>query len=194
VHGATLGAIDPEDVMNERSVRRLLMPGRLLALSAAFWLTGAMHASAALPQGEWLSTGLPITSSTATLLVLADGSPLLIDRFTGATQQYHYDTAAWTASGSFGRPAHGDTFTPLPSGLVLIISGSADGTAALYNPATGVLTPTGAMHFARSGHRATLLASGKVLVSASGRTRTITWSAQLRSTMHARGRGVSRVS
>ena len=35
--------------------------GHVFALCAVFWLTGTMHASAAVPQGEWVTTGSPGT-------------------------------------------------------------------------------------------------------------------------------------
>ncbi len=81
---------------------------------------------------------------------------------------------AWTATGSMVDVPHGHTATLLPDGKVLVAggysSGSARGTvaelasAALYDPGSGSWTATGNMIEARSGHTATLLPDGTVLV------------------------------
>jgi hypothetical protein len=68
-----------------------------------------------------------------------------------------------------GRVAH--TVTLLPNGQVLVAGGFdlSDGvrylaTAEIYDPATGTWSPTGSMADPRSGHGATLLSDGIVLV------------------------------
>jgi hypothetical protein len=58
----------------------------------------------------------------------------------------------------------------LLNGKVLVAGGSssflgADSTAELFDPATGTWTATGSLNAARSGHTATLLPNGKVLVA-----------------------------
>lgn len=81
-----------------------------------------------------------------------------------------------------GRAAH--TATLLPDGSVLLAGGfRSQGTseipiasAELYDPRTNTFTPTGDMNVARSGHTATLLPNGLVLIAggwaADGRTST----------------------
>ena len=69
------------------------------------------------------------------------------------------------------RASHSSTL--LPTGKVLIAGGFAgSGTeshpfasAELYDPATGTFEPTGSMNLGRSGHSATLLRNGKVLMA-----------------------------
>ena len=70
-----------------------------------------------------------------------------------------------------GRASH--TATLLPSGKVLVAGGQgacrgADdcilSSAEIYDPATGVWSPTGSLKNARAGHTATLLPDGRVLV------------------------------
>ncbi|PYQ03333.1 MAG: hypothetical protein DMF82_13450 [Acidobacteria bacterium] len=60
----------------------------------------------------------------------------------------------------------GHTATLLPNGKVLVTGGfGALASAELYDPATGMWTPTGSMATGRTGHTATLLTEGKVLVA-----------------------------
>src|SRR5438034_428938 len=80
----------------------------------------------------------------------------------------------WTATGNMNTARYRHTITLLPSGKVLVAGGSLSGhvceeclhSAELYDPATGLWTPTGSMNFGRDWHTATLLNSGKVLVAA----------------------------
>ena len=123
---------------------------------------------------------VPRQDHTATLLpngqVLVAGGVSLIccdpvstsELFDPKTNQFH-DTGPMSTA----RYAH--TATLLLDGRVLLAGGLAPPgpnipvqallSAELYDPATGTFTPTGSMVDARSGHTATLLSDGKVLVT-----------------------------
>ncbi len=75
-------------------------------------------------------------------------------------------------------PRTGHTATLLPNGKVLVVGGEhlltsaapfgLTDTAELYDPVTGNFTLTGSLNTARTGHTATLLPSGKVLIVGGG--------------------------
>jgi hypothetical protein len=116
--------------------------------------------------------GTARTSHTATLL--ADGTVLLAGGL-GLSSAEKYDpvTGKFTATaGSMSVARIGFTATLLKDGKVLITGGQASWgtapypTAELFDPSTGMFTATaGSMTVARIDHTATLLASGKVLIT-----------------------------
>jgi N-acetylneuraminic acid mutarotase len=82
----------------------------------------------------------------------------------------------WRPTGALATARYiGHTATLLPSGKVLVAGGIAWerdtsewntlASAEVYDPATGTWSPTGALATARIWHTATLLPSGKVLVT-----------------------------
>jgi hypothetical protein len=73
----------------------------------------------------------------------------------------------WIVTGDLNVPHGGQTATLLQNGKVLVAGGDATGVGAeLYDPATGMWTPTGSMVAARGPWKAaTLLQNGKVLVA-----------------------------
>ncbi|WP_052420245.1 Kelch repeat-containing protein [Hyalangium minutum] len=114
---------------------------------------------------------------TTTLLpsgkVLITGGDYL--RAYAGCEVYDPKTGTWSPTGSLVTARYSHTATLLPSGKVLVLGGynpdGVDGwdsptlaTAEVYDPGTGTWSRTGSLATGRSGHTATLLPSGKVLV------------------------------
>ena len=128
--------------------------------------------------GTWGATGSMATARanfTATLLqngkVLVAGGGNLSGGLS-STEIYDPLTAAWTSTGSMHLPRMIHTAVLLPNGKVLVAGGcnsdcgtAATATAELYDPATGVWSFTGSMSTPRYYFTATLLGTGKVLVT-----------------------------
>jgi hypothetical protein len=131
--------------------------------------------------GTWAATGAMLEARhgiRATLLldgtVLVAGGALNIEPYVVASAElYDPTTGSWTATGAMIEARYGYTATLLPDGEVLVAGGSTTivgsspfplATAELYDPRTRAWTAIGSMATARTGHTATLLADGKVLV------------------------------
>ncbi len=123
----------------------------------------------------------PRTEHTATLLtdgkVLIAGGYAILAGWPVWSSAELYDPVAKSFSliASMASPRFGHTATLLPDGRVLIaggiatLNGGLDGpglsSAELYDRSTGAFTPIGAMTVGRAHHTATLLNSGKVLIT-----------------------------
>jgi hypothetical protein len=135
-------------------------------------------------QGVFSSTGHLTTERmfhTAALLtngkVLVAGGSATLGGFSvwASAELYDLSTGTFSATGSMNTPRVGHTATLLPDGRVLITGGnltfggalgdSAQVSAELYDPLGGTSTPTGSMAAGRAGHTATLLNTGKVLIT-----------------------------
>jgi hypothetical protein len=124
----------------------------------------------------------PRSRHTATLLqnslVLIAGGvnevPLQPEETFASAEVYDPKTGTFTTSAqtaSMSTPRSGHSATLLPSGKVLI-AGGGDGSsmtslssAELFDPVTGVFSPTVSMMAKRAGHTATLLQNGGVLIT-----------------------------
>jgi large repetitive protein len=141
--------------------------------------------SSPVPQGTFSPTGsMAIARDQATATLLCDGRVLIAGgmgapRTSGsaalaAAELYDPTTGIFSPTGSLATARMDHTATLLPDGHVLITGGlgatRADGTATLasaelYDPASGLFSPTGSMASARFDAAATLLDDGRVLVA-----------------------------
>ena len=124
--------------------------------------------------GKFTAAAAPLSTIPQTATLLADGRVLLCE--SGFLETYDQATGAYASLGSFPSGAGGgSTATALSDGRVLFAGGwgageygsNAVATAGLYDVAGGpsVLDP---MSTARTGHTATLLQDGSVLIAGGG--------------------------
>lgn len=90
-----------------------------------------------------------------------------------SAELYHPSTKSWTVTDSLPTPLINHTASLLHDGRVLVAGGNLSlqpgdrdtDAAELYNPAEGNWTQTGSLHTVVTGHCATLLPDGRVLVA-----------------------------
>jgi len=131
---------------------------------------------ASLPPGagKFVPTGSPI-GNLGPEVRLADGRVLFIDN--PGAEIYDPATGKFASAGGPAAIHPDGTATLLADGRVLL-AGGYDTTAPnpdvesnraeLFDPSTGKFTKTGSMTMGRSGHTATLLADGRVLMAGGG--------------------------
>jgi WD40 repeat protein len=140
--------------------------------------------------GTWSATGSLATARayhTATLL--PNGKVLVAGGGNNSAELYDPASGTWSATGSLATARAYHTATLLLNGKVLIVAGEGNSapfvlaSAELYDPASGTWSATGSLAVARagqpSGHTATLLPNGKVLVAGGGNSNSILTSAEL---------------
>lgn len=124
------------------------------------------------------------SSHTATLLpsgkVLIVGGQIADNSHALATAEiFDPDSESWQDAASMGTPRLGHTATLLPSGKVLVVGGNNPGingafepvlNALIYDPETDTWMSAGNLANHRINHSATLLPSGKVLVTGGNTT------------------------
>jgi uncharacterized repeat protein (TIGR01451 family) len=106
---------------------------------------------------------------------------------TSVAELYDPDSGTFSLTGPTAAPRLYHTATLLTGpgcadkcGKLLVAGGSPNATVAeLYNPATGLFTPTGAMSTPRQLHTATLLADGRVLIAGGRRSATTLTTAEI---------------
>jgi hypothetical protein len=129
--------------------------------------------------GTFTSTGnlnTAIYQHTATLL--SDGKVLIAGGFNNSgilvnAELYDPGTGTFTTTGNLNDSRASHTATLLSfvgSGMVLIAAGTSNNaltsdSAELYDPSSGVFTPTGSLNTSRLNHSATLLFDGRVLIA-----------------------------
>lgn len=130
----------------------------------------ALHTATRLASGAVLIAGGDFCGATGA----GAGSECASEDGTNQALVYDPATRSFSFTGSMAYARIGHSATLLPDGKVLIAGGfGADPvtsddvttfTAELYDPATGRFTRTGSMALARSGHTATPISNGRVLV------------------------------
>jgi WD40 repeat protein len=130
-----------------------------------------------------LDLNTPRMGHTATRLpngkvLVAGGDTKLFGGQTNGAELYDRATGTWTITGNLSTVRSAHTATLLPDGKVLFAGGHVGSfpftnisNSELYDPATATWSVTASLNTARSGHTATLLPNGKVLV-AGGRNAT----------------------
>ncbi len=159
-----------------------LLPNGKVLVAAGFQRGFNLLTSAELydpATGTWTETSSLNTrryNHTATLLpngkVLVAGGGNNNATGIASAEVYDFASGTWSATGSLSTSRFDHTATLLPSGKILVVGGHTDGfssdylaSAEVYDPASGIWSQTGALNTARTGHTATLLPNGKVLVA-----------------------------
>jgi len=134
-----------------------------------------------------LTGDLSVPRADGTATMLNDGTVLVIGGYdqssysSPAVERYNIATGTFTRIADLGTPRGDLTATLLGTGKVLVVGGGCTScspatlaSAELYDPTTGLFSPTGRLTLDREFHTATLLSDGTVLiVGGSGTTGTI---------------------
>ena len=134
--------------------------------------------------GAWTATGsLKQARRSHTATLLPNGEVLVVAGYVDvlgypgypidSAELYDPATGSWSLAGNLPIPRESHTATLLANGKVLVAGGinrtqfdtEVLADAELYDPASGTWTATGSLAEPRTGHTATLLPNGKVLVA-----------------------------
>ncbi|HLL06776.1 MAG TPA: kelch repeat-containing protein [Myxococcaceae bacterium] len=173
----------PWQLVNSMAVARvgttatLLDDGRVLVAGASGSAATELFNPA---QGTWSPSGSlsvarpsPSASKLANGQVLVTGGGTCCSAFVANADLFNPSTRSWTAAAPMKLARRGHTSTLLPNGKVLVTGGhystgpsnaAPSNTAELFDPATNTWSSAGFMYGSRSGHTATVLQNGKVLV------------------------------
>ncbi|MCP3136959.1 Kelch repeat-containing protein [Pyxidicoccus xibeiensis] len=115
----------------------------------------------------WTPTGSMALGRSRHEAVLLPSGKVLVVGPSAETELYDPETGTWASAASLAMARWDPTATPLPSGKVLVVGGEPGiEEVEVYDPATNTwASASGPNAPRRSGHVATLLRSGKVLVS-----------------------------
>lgn len=138
--------------------------------------TGTFTQTGNMAVGRFLHTATPL--QTGKVLIVGGGLTSTSDPVATA-EIYDPATGLFSMTGAMATAREQHTATLLTDGRVLIVGGEsavagssglqATATAEIYDPTTGLFSPTEAMSEARSLHTATLLPDGTVLIAGGGK-------------------------
>jgi hypothetical protein len=163
-------------VAREFHTATLLPNGKVLISGGSISDTSAELYDPAI--GGFVKTGsmaVPRLGHTATLL--SDGRVLVVGGSSELrAETYDPGTGTFATTGSTSTVRFAHTATLLPNGKVLIIGGKNDflqtivttkalASTEIYDPQSETFSPSGSLASARTGHTATLLSNGTVLVA-----------------------------
>ena len=171
------------DVPRYSHTATLLADGRVLI--AGGYTDGATRVASAVLYDPRSGTLTPTGSMLApradqTAVRLSDGRVLLVGgtgvgtTFLATSEVYDPSTGRFTAAGTMGESREANTLTLLSDGRVLVAGGHRGrapntvvlASAELFEPRSGLFTPTGAMSVRRAKHDAVRLRDGNVLLLA----------------------------
>jgi len=178
----TWSAAAPMATARAAHTATLLRSGEVLVAGGYYDLQTHTLASAERydPTGNiWSAAGAMAAQRVGhSMTLLASGKVLVAGGSTDSTnfldsaEIYDPTTNAWSPAGSMTTTRSGHTATLLASGKVLVTGGQVSNldtnialTADLYDPSTNTWSKAASMDRVRTGHTASLLPSGKVLVA-----------------------------